>query len=120
MTDVIIIIVLLIIVVLALNSAKKRLKGGYCGSGGGSVKIKPQDKNTAHYPFKATVYIDGMTCEHCSMRIEKAFNSRPNCYAKVNLKKKCAQLLSKEQLSENEICDIVAQCGYSFVKLVRE
>ena len=120
MTDVIIIIALLIIVVLALNSAKKRLKGGCCGSGGGSIKIKPQDKNTAHYPFKSTLYIDGMTCEHCSTRIENAFNSRADCYAKVDLKKKCARLLTKEQLDEKEICDIITQCGYSFVKLVRE
>lgn len=120
MTDVIIIIVLLILIIIALNSAKKRLKGGCCGSGGGTIKIKPTDRNKSHYPHKSLVYIDGMTCEHCQTRIENAFNSMPDCFATVNLKKKYAQVLSKSELNEKQISDLITEKGYTFVKLVRE
>lgn len=120
MTDAIIIIVLLIFIIIALNSVKKRLKGGCCGGGGGTLKIKPQDRNITHYPHKSLVYIDGMTCEHCKTRVENAFNSLPDCFAKVNLKKKYATVLSKQKLDEKQIAELVAEKGYTFVKFVVE
>ncbi len=115
MTDCIVIIILLIILLAALGSAKKKLKGGCCG-GGGSVKIKPKDKNKAHYPYKVTAYIDGMSCEHCKNRIESEFNCLSGVMAKVNLKNKYAEIFSKEPISDAQISDIVTKNGYTFVK----
>lgn len=116
LSTIIICAVLALICVYAAASYKKKLKSGCCG--GGDIKIKPADKNIAHYPYAVTVYIDGMTCEHCRTRVENAFNSTGEYFAKVNLKRRCAQLSSKRQIDEREIRDIVCRAGYTYNKCV--
>lgn len=115
MTDAIVIILLLLVLVFALGGAKKRLKGGCCGGGSKPKKVKPKNTDTAHYTYKVTAYIDGMTCDHCKARVENAFNSLPDCYARVNLKKKCAEIWSNEKMSEEDIAAIVKKNGYSLM-----
>lgn len=117
MTDVAVIIILIVIMLIALNSAKKKIKGGCCG-GGNTVKIKPRDKVKSHYKYKTTVYIDGMNCEHCKVRIENEFNCLPGVMAKVNLKNKYAEIFSKEPFSDTQISDTITKNGYVFVKSV--
>lgn len=87
MANVIIVLALIAIAVIAIRSAVKRFNGGCCGGGDTPVEIKPKDANTAHYKYKTTAYIDGMTCAHCKVRVENAFNSLPECCARVDLKK---------------------------------
>ena len=113
MTDAIIVILLLMVVVFALGGAKKRLKGGCCGGGSKPKKVKPKNTNTSHYTYKVTVYIDGMTCDHCKAHVENAFNSLTDCYAKVNLKKKCAEIWTNKKMNDAEISGIVKKNGYS-------
>lgn len=117
MADAVTVIILIIVILVALGSAKKKLKGGCCGSGNG-VKIKPKDRNKAHYTYKVTAYIDGMSCEHCKNRIESEFNCLSGVMAKVNLKNKYAEIFSKEPMSNAQISDIVTKNGYTFVKCV--
>lgn len=114
MTDAIVVLIIVIILIFALGGAKKRVKGGCCGGGSKPKRVKPKDTNTANYAYKVIVDIDGMTCDNCKMRVENAFNSLPGCYAKVNLKKKCAEVWTKAEMSENEIADIVKKSGYTF------
>lgn len=116
MTDAILIIILLLIVLFALREMKKRLKGGCCGGGDEPIRFKPEDSNAAHYPYRMTVYIDGMTCEHCKARVENEFHSRPGFLAKVDLKKKCAVVRSKQPLDEDTVGEIVRKSGYTVVK----
>ena len=40
------------------------------------------------YEYK--VYVDGMSCGHCSARVEAAFNEIKGVSAKVNLEEKIA------------------------------
>lgn len=120
MTDAIIIILLLVVVVFALSGAKKRLKGGCCGGGSKVKKIKSADSNKSHYTYRSTVYIDGMTCEHCKARVENAFNSLSGCYAKVNLKKKCAEIWTNEKMSEEEFTAIIKKNGYTVIGFSQE
>ena len=119
MATVIICIILVLICIYAIWSYKKRLSSGCCG-GGGEIKIKPKDGNPNHYPHKVTVYIDGMTCEHCKNRVENAFNDTDGCLAKVNLERKCAELWTMNQISEQDIRAIVEKAGYAYVRTVHE
>lgn len=115
MSTAIISTVIALICLYAILSYAKKLKSGCCG-GGGEIKIKPADTNTSHYPHKAIIYIDGMTCNHCKMRIENLFNNMENVYAKVNLKKKYAEVWSKEPL-DNEHCKRhIENIGYKYIK----
>lgn len=116
MANIIIILILVIITISAINSARKRFKGGCCGGGDGTLKLKPADKNLSHYPYRAIAYIGSMTCDHCKTRIENAFNGTDGCTAKVNLKNKNADIRSKSPLSEDFVSNIVTKAGYTLVK----
>ena len=102
----------------AVISYRKKVKNGCCGSGEAEIRVRPKDKNVSHYAHKTLVYLDGMTCGGCAVRIENAFNEKEGCYAKVNLRQQCAELWSKEVLSEDEIRRTVQSKGYTFVKAV--
>ena len=116
-----IIILLVFILIFALNGARKRIKGGCCGSGGEKVKkVNPCDTNTANYPYKVTAFIDGMTCNHCKLRVENAFNSLPFCFASVKLKEGSVEIFSKKELSESDISAVVQKEGYRLVRIEKQ
>ncbi len=116
MENLIIAVILIVILLIALNGGKKRLKKGCCG--GESVRIKPRDRKKSNYKYEALVYMDGMSCENCKIRIENVFNELPDFMAEVNWKKKCVRVWSKKKISKEELSDIVNQKGYKFVKCV--
>lgn len=119
MSNIIIILILLAIAAVSVKSTLKRYKNGCCGGGCSTVKIKPNNSNISHYSHKTTVYIDGMSCENCKIRIENAFNTLSECYAKVQLKKKYAEIWSNCELSDKYISDIIENLGFTFVKCIR-
>lgn len=98
---IIIAIILIAILIIAISIAKKKSKA-------------------ADYAYKTLVYIDGMACVRCKERVENIFNALPGVRAEVNLDEKYAEVLSINQLNEEEIADIVNKNGYTFVKLVQE
>ena len=110
--------VLLLICVYAVFSFKKKLRGGCCGRGDITLRIMPQDKDTSHYKYKAVLCIEAMTCKNCSLRIENAFNRTDKFYARVNLKKKNAELYSKAPIDENFVKSTVLRLGYTVTKII--
>lgn len=70
--------------------------------------------------YKATVYIDGMSCGHCAARVETAFAAIPGCTAKVDLANKCANVKSEAPLNEKEIFDAISSIGFTPVKMESE
>ena len=66
------------------------------------------------YEYK--VYVDGMSCGHCSARVEAAFNGVKGVTAKVNLEEKVAYLTSKKEMASDEAKKIVEDTGFTFVK----
>lgn len=66
------------------------------------------------YEYK--VYVDGMSCGHCSARVEAAFNEIKGVSAKVNLEEKITYLTSKKELTADEAKTTVEGIGFTFVK----
>ncbi len=118
MSTIVICAILALVCIFAVLSYVKKLKSGCCGSGGGEIRIKPADTNTEHYPNKITVYVDGMTCGACKLRVENAFNRKDGVYAKVNLKGKYAEVWSMTPLKEFDVRETVEGIGYAYVKTV--
>lgn len=113
--------VLLAICVYAVISYRKKIKSGCCGSGGDAVKrVRPKDTKAENYAHKVDVYISGMTCENCAARVENAFNEKDGFMAKVNLRKKCAEIWCKSEPDENELRQTVMRSGYSPMRIVHE
>lgn len=113
MANVIIVAVLVIICVFAVISYAKKLTQGCCGAGGDKEKkIKVNDKNVSNYPYSVKISIDGMTCNHCKMRVENALNSNEGVWAEVDLGKKSALVRMKKELSDDELRRIITKAGY--------
>lgn len=68
--------------------------------------------------MKKIVNIDGMCCEHCAKRIEKALSTVSGVVsADVKLKKKIAVIRSREEVSDEEITKTVTEAGYTVVSI---
>lgn len=58
------------------------------------------------------VLIKGMTCSHCSARVEKAFNKIAGVTATVNLATHTATLSSTKEIPNDLIIQAVDDAGY--------
>lgn len=118
MATAIIVVILVLICIFSLKSYLKKLRGGCCGAGGDGPekKVKVADRNKEHYPYQATAEIDGMVCGNCATRVENALNSMDGVWAKVDLSKKQAAILSKQPLDEQEVRSAVRGQGYTVIK----
>lgn len=68
--------------------------------------------------MKTIVNIDGMCCEHCAKRVEDKLSTAKNVVSvDVKLKKKIAVIRSREEVSAEEIKQIITDAGYTFVSI---
>lgn len=63
--------------------------------------------------MKKIIKIEGMTCGHCSSRVEKALNSIEGVNATVNLKRKHAEVEVAESFDDNILKTAVEETGYT-------
>lgn len=121
MATAIIVVILVLICIFSVKSYLKKLRGGCCGAGGDAPekKVKVADRNKANYPYQAVALIDGMACGNCATRVENALNSMDGVWAKVDLSKRQATILSKALLDEQEVRSAVRKQGYTVMKFER-
>ena len=68
--------------------------------------------------MKKIVYIDGMCCNHCAARVEKALSAVSKVVsADVKFKKKLAIVRSREEVDDEEIRKVVTDAGYTVTKI---
>lgn len=81
-------------------------------------KNKPAAFNTsAEFPHKTVIYIDGMSCEHCSSRVQAAFSEK-GYKVRVNLEQKNAEILSKTPINQAEASTTIQDLGFTPVQIV--
>lgn len=113
MANAVIIAVLIIVCIFSIKSYAKKISRGCCGAGGDETKkIKVKDKKTANYPFCVKIGVEGMTCNHCKLRVENAFNCYEGVWAEADLNKKSVLVRMKKELSEKELKGIIMNTGY--------
>lgn len=111
MENILIIGVLIVVLVLAFLRARKHFKGGgCCGSGGTIIR----DKKTLGGPKlgEKVVYIQGMSCENCEIRVENALNRLDGVAASVSYKKKRAIVSYSQEISDELLKQTVERLGY--------
>jgi len=64
-----------------------------------------------------TLNIKGMSCGHCSARVEKALNSINGVEAKVDLETNSAKVILTEAVSDNMMKAAVDNVGYEVTKI---
>lgn len=63
--------------------------------------------------------VEGMSCGHCSARVEEALNNIDGVKAEVNLKKKTAYVTLENEVSDETLKAAVENVGYSVTKISR-
>lgn len=64
-----------------------------------------------------TMIIEGMSCRHCSGRVEKALNVLEGVEAVVDLEKKTAAITLSQEISDDVLKNAVTEAGYTVVEL---
>lgn len=109
----IICIMIIIVCVLGIRSYTKRLTHGCCGGGHDPVKrVRPADKNIAHYAYIRKIRIEGMTCANCAKRVENVFNSMDGVLAKADFAEGCVTVRMKKECEDSQLKEAVRSAGY--------
>lgn len=116
MGNVIILAILLVIVLLAVNSGRKHFKGsgGCCGGGG---EERPHKKLEEPAVGQRVLSVEGMHCESCQARIEKAIDRLDGVVCKTNLHKKTATVTYIQPVSDDTLKEIVEKLGYQVTEI---
>ncbi len=103
-SNIIIIVIVVAILYFAVKNSLAHFKGegACCGGGGKGKPIKPKklDKVIA----TRVVGIEGMVCDHCSLRVQNALNSVDGINAKVKLSRGTAIVKLGKEISYAVFC----------------
>lgn len=68
--------------------------------------------------MKTDVFIEGMTCQHCKMKVEQTLSNVAGVKkAKVNLDKGVATIKSKDAIDQNLLTDAIENIGYRITEI---
>ena len=63
--------------------------------------------------MKKLIKVEGMCCEHCAARVEKALSALEGVVsADVKLKKNLAVVRSREEIDDGQITRVIEEAGY--------
>ena len=68
--------------------------------------------------MKQVMVIEGMSCKHCSGRVEQVLNALEGVEATVDLKAKTATVLSSTGVTPSVLEQVVTDAGYEVVRIV--
>ncbi len=112
MINVILPMIIIVAVVIALVSSIRHFKGeGGCCGGASEVRVK-RKKLDGKLIGKKQMKIDGMHCENCRNRVERALDRIDGVSARVNLRKKTAEISLDRPIDDAVLEDAVEKAGY--------
>ena len=95
--NVVLIIILIAVVVLAAVSGAKHFKGqgGCCGGGG---ELRPEHKKLdGPVTEEKIISIDGMSCENCRNRVERAINKNRRSFGESKSSQKRSDCFARQR-----------------------
>lgn len=69
--------------------------------------------------FDVEFGVEGMSCEHCSARVEEALKQLEGVTAEVNLKKKAAYVTLEKEVSDEILKETIENAGYRVTEIKR-
>ncbi|NLW79519.1 MAG: heavy metal translocating P-type ATPase [Ruminococcaceae bacterium] len=70
-----------------------------------------------HTPMDKTIKIEGMSCAHCTGRVEKALNALPGVTATVSLDEQAAHVHTDGNIPDDTLRAAVTDAGYEVVSI---
>ena len=80
-----------------VQKARGKAKSSCCGGPELITAKKVDDTDPSHYPYRYRLSISGMSCSNCARRVENALNALDGTWAKVNLGRAEAEVLTKQE-----------------------
>lgn len=115
MGNVIVIVILAAVIAYALRNTIKHMKGqGDCCGGGGEEIVVLEEEKKLQGPVigTKTLHIEGMHCDHCKARVERAINHIEGASAKVDLKKGIAVVSLDREVPQEQLVNAVTLQDY--------
>lgn len=115
MSNAIIIAVIIIMVFFGIKNSIPHFKGeGSCCGGGSGIKAKKPQKLDRVISVKR-IYIEGMTCDNCRIRIQNALNSIDGVNAKVSRSRGVASIKLGRDVDDETLKRTITDLGYKVV-----
>jgi copper chaperone CopZ len=117
MASVVITVLAAALIVFAVYQTVQKARGkskmaSCCGSGEPVRRKRLADRDASHYPYRYKLAIENMKCSNCAANVENALNDVEGNWAKVNLGKKEADVLSKLPRTEEDFAMALANTCY--------
>lgn len=114
MANFVIIAVLAIFVLLGLSETIRHFKGqGACCGGGGGKTVREKKKLDGPKLGEKKILIEGMHCENCQNRVERAVNRIDGAACRVNLRKKLATVSYTKEPDDERLRRAIEEAGYT-------
>ena len=115
--DKIIILAAAVLVVWAVWQTVQKFRGkaknSCCGTPEAVTPKQVEDTDESHYPYHYRLKIGGMACSNCARRVENILDQMEGVWAKVDLGKGEAKVLSKKERGETDFRDVLGPTDYS-------
>ncbi len=76
------------------------------------IKANNNQDSKGEEKMQKKIYVEGMSCGHCSARVEKALNAIEGVEAKVDLEAKTAFVTADEGITDQQLKNAVEDAGY--------
>ncbi len=117
-TNIICGILLVVILFLAIKNSIPHFKGeGACCGGGGYKEKARKPKKLQDVVATKEIYIEGMKCDNCRIRVQNALNEMDDVSAKVDLKTKRAIVSLGRETNDEELTRTISRMGYEVVSV---
>lgn len=117
MATVVVVLILAVIVFFALRGSLGHFRGegGCCGGGGGTL---PEHKELEGPVIgEKIVRVEGMHCENCKNRVERAINRIDGAVGKVDLKKGIAKVTYDREITDEQIREAITAMDYEVTSI---
>ncbi len=96
-----------------IQKFRGKAKNSCCGTAEAVPAKTVEDTDPSHYPYQYVLKIENMHCSNCAKNVENILNGIPGVWAKVNLGKKEASVLTKQKIDENTFREAFVNSEYS-------
>ena len=98
-----------------IQKFRGRARSSCCGTAEVVTAKKGEDMDASHYPYRYKLGIEGMHCSNCAKSVENVLNSMDGVWARVNLGRGQAEVLSKAVRDEEAFLKEMRKTSYRVV-----
>ena len=98
-----------------VQKARGKAKSSCCGTPEVITKKKVEDTDESHYPYRYKLAIEGMRCSNCAATVENTLDEIDGIWARVNLGRKEADVLSKQEMQQADFARVMGATSYKLV-----